>query len=538
LDTQLRHRGARRPQSRTRHDVMGHTPHVAVWIGSEVPLEPTLTPLGVIGHPVLSVLANTVRQMGGKSSLRDRGSCWRPTGSPWMPAPSRKQCCGRIAMRHEWLTTGQSRGCSRRGTSEPPGLLRRCGGGAYSLAIVVAARTAQRVEQGQARCPRYSSWWAENSKEAYNTGLANAAVAFSNYVQSRRHERRGRSVGRPRHKRKHRTKMSCRFTTGVIRVEPDRRHVTLPVIGTIRTHESTRKLAHRLERGVARVLSATIRFERGRWFCSFQVEVQREPAHPVQPTAVVGIDLGISKLAVLSQPILGVTDQAGIVANPRHLDRALRQLRCANRRISRRQGPDRRSGQTPSARWLKANRRRNQLCHRVSNLRTDGLNKLTTVLASQFGTIVVEDLNVAGMIRNRRLARRIVDASFGSIRRQLEYKTRWLGGRLHVASRWYPSSKTCSACGTVKAKLPLHVRIFCCSACGLVLDRDLNAARNLAAQFRDSRPRRVAPGRKKKPDGNSDKTSARTGAGIATGRPVTDGSTSSPQGDVYLDRIG
>jgi IS605 OrfB family transposase len=96
--------------------------------------------------------------------------------------------------------------------------------------------------------------------------------------------------------------------------------------------------------------------------------------------------------------------------------------------------------------------------HRVARLRRDGLHKLTTALAGAAGTIVAEDLNVAGMLRNRHPARAIADAGFGEIRRQLTYKTSWRGGRLVLADRWYPSSKTCSDCGTVKPQLPLHVR--------------------------------------------------------------------------------
>jgi putative transposase len=114
-------------------------------------------------------------------------------------------------------------------------------------------------------------------------------------------------------------------------------------------------------------------------------------------------------------------------------------------------------------------------------LRRDGLHKLTTRLAREYGTIVVEDLNVAGMLANRRLARRIADAGFAELRRQLAYKTGWNGGRLVVADRWYPSSKTCSGCGAVKTKLVLSERTYTCTTCGLVLDRDVNAARNLAA---------------------------------------------------------
>ncbi|MFD6361952.1 RNA-guided endonuclease TnpB family protein [Streptomyces roseolus] len=170
------------------------------------------------------------------------------------------------------------------------------------------------------------------------------------------------------------------------------------------------------------------------------------------------------------------------MANPRHLDSALKLLRRASCTVSRRQGPDRRSGRKASKRWEKANVARSKVHHRVANLRTDALHKLTTALAAEYGTIVIEDLNVAGMLKNRRLARRFADAGFGEIRRQLGYKTRRRHGtRVITADRWYPSSKTCSGCGAVKTKLPLHVRTYECDACGLVIDRDDNAALNLVA---------------------------------------------------------
>ncbi|WP_327035687.1 RNA-guided endonuclease TnpB family protein [Micromonospora ureilytica] len=117
----------------------------------------------------------------------------------------------------------------------------------------------------------------------------------------------------------------------------------------------------------------------------------------------------------------------------------------------------------------------------MANLRRDGLHKLTTRLAAMYGTVVVEDLNVTGMLANRKLARHIADAGFAEIRRQLAYKTGWNGGRLLVADRWYPSSKTCSGCGAVRTKLALSEREYQCEACGLIMDRDRNASLNLAA---------------------------------------------------------
>ncbi|MFE7244135.1 RNA-guided endonuclease TnpB family protein [Streptomyces sp. NPDC057580] len=218
-----------------------------------------------------------------------------------------------------------------------------------------------------------------------------------------------------------------------------------------------------IDTGNMRILSATARLNRGRWFVSLQVEEKHALVKVARPDAAVGIDLGIKTLAVLadSEGVLGAEP------NPRHLDRAQKQLRRASRVVSRR--------------WEKANQARNKIHHRVANLREDTLHRMTTRLACEYGTIVVEDLGVAGMGRNRRLSRRVADAAFGEIRRQLTYKTRRRGTRLVVADRWYPSSKTCSRCGAVKTKLPLSVRVFECDNCGLVLGRDANAGHNLVA---------------------------------------------------------
>lgn len=220
-------------------------------------------------------------------------------------------------------------------------------------------------------------------------------------------------------------------------------------------------------------MSATVRRDGGRWHVAYTVEVERADRTPARPGSTVGVDVGIKHLAV------GSTGE--LVPNPRHLVNAQYRLRAYGRALSRKTGPDRRTGQRPSNRWQRAAARLGRTHARVANLRRDGLHKLTTRLTREHATIVVEDLNVAGMLRNRRLARHIADAGFAEIRRQLAYKTSWTGGRLIGADRWYPSSKTCSGCGTVKAKLALSEREYECQACGLVLDRDLNAARSLAA---------------------------------------------------------
>jgi putative transposase len=217
----------------------------------------------------------------------------------------------------------------------------------------------------------------------------------------------------------------------------------------------------------------TVSYRRGRWHASFCVEADRVDRVPARPADTVGVDVGISHLAVLS------TGQ--VIPNPRPLTEAQWGLRRLARQASRRAGPDRRTGQLPSRRWRKTQAKLARRHARVANLRENALHQLTTRLAATYGTVVIEDLHVAGMLRNRRLARHLADAAFGRIRRQLGYKTTWHGGRLVLADRFYPSSKTCSGCGAVKAKLRLSERMFRCERCGLILDRDLNAATNLAA---------------------------------------------------------
>lgn len=318
-------------------------------------------------------------------------------------------------------------------------------------------------------------WWAENSKEAYSSGLANLSTALKNWRESRTGKRKGRKVGFPHRKRLRGTRPTCRFTTGPLGLGPatDRRHIQLPRIGLVRTHESTRKLARRVEAGTATIHSATLSFQRGRWHVSFSVKLP-DPTPPARPThRVVGVDLGIKSLAVLST--------GEVVPNPRHLDAALTTLRRMQRMCSRRRGPDKRTKTKPSNRWIKAKARITALHTHVANQRLDGLHQFTTRLVADHDTIVVENLNVAGMIRNRQLARHISGLGMGEMRRQIEYKAPTGGARILVADRWYPSSKTCSACGVVKAKLRLSERMFVCESCGMTLDRDLNAARNLAA---------------------------------------------------------
>ena len=215
--------------------------------------------------------------------------------------------------------------------------------------------------------------------------------------------------------------------------------------------------------GDGRVLRMTISQHAGRWYASLTVERDDKPVTNPPKGVAVGVDLGVKNLATLSD--------GTVVENPRYLRKSERRLKKAQQELSRKtKGSKRRD---------KAREKVVNLHAHVANQRLDGLHKLTTRLAETFSDISIEDLHVAGMVKNRHLAKSISDAAFGEFRRQLEYKTARSGAALHVVDRWFASSQTCSKCGSVKAKLSLSERTYKCDSCGLVLDRDLNAAINI-----------------------------------------------------------
>jgi putative transposase len=310
------------------------------------------------------------------------------------------------------------------------------------------------------------AWWGENSKCAYQEAFRDLDRALRDFIKSKKGLRKGRRLGFPKFKKRGKCRDAFRFGGGAMRCAGST--VTLPRIGTIRTHEPTRKLGRRLENGTARILSATVTRTAQRWFVSFTVEVDRVmPERHAAPGSAIGVDLGVKTL------LTGVDDTGVVVTvnGPKALRSSLRKLRRASRAHSRKN-----EGSTNRRKYAA---RIARIHARVANIRADALHKATTDLAARYETIVAEDLNVTGMLANRRLARAVADQGFGQARRMLGYKTARNGGRLVVADRWHPSSKMCSACGWRKPSLTLAERTFTCEACGLVLDRDENAARNL-----------------------------------------------------------
>jgi putative transposase len=204
---------------------------------------------------------------------------------------------------------------------------------------------------------------------------------------------------------------------------------------------------------------------------AFLNEVSSVPLQPPAPPPLeeagraVGVDLGVKDLAV--------TSDGDRIANPRHLERRARNLARYQRRMARcRKGSVGR--RKAAAKVARAHRK-------VRDARRDFLHRASTRLVREHDVIVTEDLNVSGMVRNRTLARAISDCGWGEFRRQLEYKCAWYGRSLIVIDRWFPSSKTCSACGHLLADLSLSTRHWTCPSCRAQHDRDVNAAKNILA---------------------------------------------------------
>ncbi|MFV8142164.1 RNA-guided endonuclease InsQ/TnpB family protein [Mycolicibacterium senegalense] len=265
--------------------------------------------------------------------------------------------------------------------------------------------------------------------------------------------------------------------------------------------------AKRLRRAIARgavIQSVTISRGGHRWYASVLVKavghVPASASRRQRDAGTIGVDIGVNHLAALSDGTL--------VDNPRHLRRARGQLCRAQRALAR--------TEKGSQRRRQAAARVGRLHHEVAERRASTLHELTKQLATGWHTVAIEDLNVAGMTRSARgtaeqpgrnvkakagLNRSILDVSPGELRRQLEYKTRWYGSSIALCDRWFPSSQTCSACGA-RVKLTLADRVFRCTACLLVIDRDVNAALNVAAHAVTVAPgtgetlnaRRAAPG--------------------------------------------
>jgi putative transposase len=382
-------------------------------------------------------------------------------------------------------------------------------------------------------------WRHEVSAQVFEEAAVDLSRALSAYGYASSETRRGR-VGFPRWKRKGRCRDSFRLRNKrgrggrlLIRVgESHTRSVTMPAIGTVRVHDDTRRL-RRLLRPVAhldpatgqsvvaaraRILFATVSRHGSRWYVSLNLQapdLHANRRHVPRPAdddgGVVGVDRGLAAFAVAAT---ADGTELGRFESPMPLRRGMVRLRRLSRRAS--------MTKPRSRNRARATRRLSRQHARIADVRRHFLHEVSSQLVQTHDRLRLEDLKVANLMTNRRLARAISDAAWTELARQLAYKSAWFGAKLVVCDRWFASTKTCSGCGSVKQQMGLAERIFRCTGCGLVIDRDLNAAANLAAWAERSHaqaPDRQAGGRVINALG-----------GVGAGHRLGDGETSPSEG--------
>ncbi|MGD1804776.1 RNA-guided endonuclease InsQ/TnpB family protein [Dapis sp. BLCC M126] len=317
---------------------------------------------------------------------------------------------------------------------------------AYKDGYKPNARKLREVFTNQTK-PLYP-WMKNLSSRVYQYAFLNLGEAFKRFFQG---------LGKyPKFKKKSRSD-SFTIDRGGKPIELNGWNHKLPVIGIIKTYEPIEATTQKV----------TISRQAGDWYlsCSYSYT----PTPTPKKTEVVGVDLGVKTLATLSTGVLFEGAKSY-----KKFEYKLSRLQYLNRNKI-----------IGSANWKKAQLKIAVLHRRVANIRKDALHKLTTYLAKNHGTVVIEDLNVRGMLANHKLAKSISRQCFYEFRRQLGYKCQWYGCELVVEDRFFPSSKTCSNCGHVQ-DMPLNLRTYNCPECGLSIDRDLNASINLKKRVLNS----------------------------------------------------
>ncbi|GAA0924807.1 RNA-guided endonuclease TnpB family protein [Streptomyces thermoalcalitolerans] len=357
------------------------------------------------------------------------------------------------------------------------------------------------LREGEERPVSYP-WWERVNNRAYYTAFEDADRAWQNWLDGLAGKRP--PVGFPRFKRRNSSRESFRIvhslTSPDIRFQGHRR-IRIPGGGgqpafTVRLHKTARALARKVDAGKAVITSMTVAREGHRWYASVVARVQHTP--PAGPTrrqreaGRIGVDLGVAKLATLSDPLhlAPGTPAVEFVPNPRLLENTARKLARAQRVMARRYV----KGQPPSKGYLEAKARVAKLHALLAAQRATAQHLFTKRLVQQYAEIALETLNVKGMTASAKgtadkpgkrvrqkagLNRAILDVGFGEINRQIEYKAAWHGVTVFRVPRFFPSSKTCHKCGWIDTGQTLNDRQFRCGSCGMVMDRDANAARNI-----------------------------------------------------------
>lgn len=310
-------------------------------------------------------------------------------------------------------------------------------------------------------------WMLEVTKNAPQMAIIQLGDAFKNFWAGRANYPKFRKKG-----------VHDRFSLSNDQFSVKGSRIRIPNLGWVRMRESLRF--------TGKIMSATVSHVADKWFVSITVDTEESPTRSAENQGVVGVDLGVLALATLStgEKIVGPKPHKALLKRQKLLSHSLsRKHKAAKVKLGLgANAPIPKGVRLPvSENAKKARAKLSRLHARIANIRQDALHKLTSDLTRRFHTIGIENLNVRGMLKNRRLARSIADMSFFEFRRQLEYKAGRRGGIVVVADRWFPSSKTCSVCGTIQEKMPLAVRQWTCPDCGAIHDRDVNAARNLLA---------------------------------------------------------
>ena len=290
-------------------------------------------------------------------------------------------------------------------------------------------------------------WYYEVSKCAPQQALRDLNTAFTRFFK--------KIAKFPQFKK--RGQHDSFYTEGSIQIEGNR--IKLPKFGWVKMSETLDTFA---------VKNCVVSRTADDWFVSFKVSFI--PTKTVKINEIVGVDLGIKTLATLST--------SETYDNKRAFKANKRKLKLAQRQVSKKF----KKGQKQSNNYKKAVLKVAKIHQKIANIRKDALHKLTTDLSKNHAEIVIEDLNVKGMSKNRKLSSAILDGGFYEFKRQLSYKCDWYGSRMTVVDRFYPSSKTCSNCQNIKTDLTLKDRIYKCTCCGFEIDRDLNAAINLKSK--------------------------------------------------------
>jgi putative transposase len=327
------------------------------------------------------------------------------------------------------------------------------------------SETALRRQLNSIKREQYP-WMLEVTKNAPQMAIIQLGVAFKNFFAG--------CAGYPQVRKKG---VDDRFTLSNDQFGVGGSRIRIPKLGWVRMRETLRF--------AGKIMSATVSRVAARWFVSITVDTQDMPPKTVtENQGTVGVDLGLSALATLStgEKIDGPKAHKALLQRQRRLSKSLSRKHAAAKiraglKVNQPIPKGMRLSTSNNAKKTRA--KLSRLHYRMANIRKDAMHKLTTDITRRFSVIGIEQLNVKGMMANRRLARSIADMSFFEFRRQLEYKAAMRGGIVVVADQWYPSSKTCSACAHRLDVLPLSVREWACPVCGAIHDRDINAAVNL-----------------------------------------------------------